>query len=105
MNLQTSGAACRENAKLCLRTCRCLKNESEETTYVVPASAPGPQRERNCAHRGGADSRFGSVTDAFCTNERQGLWVPAFAGTTIEYASAFSRHDAPEFCKFIRPKK
>jgi hypothetical protein len=31
---------------------------------VVPASAPGPQRERNCAHRGGEDSRFGRTADA-----------------------------------------
>ena len=26
---------------------------------------PGPQRERNCAHRGGADSRFGTGAKAF----------------------------------------
>ena len=32
-------------------------------------------------------------------------WVPACAGTTIGYASAFSRHTAPELCKFVRPKK
>jgi len=25
---------------------------------------------------------FGAVVDAFYCNERQGLWVPAFAGTT-----------------------
>jgi len=26
-----------------------------------PGLAPGPQRERNCAHRGGEDSRFSTV--------------------------------------------
>ena len=27
-------------------------------------------------------SRFGSVAETFCNNRRQGVWVPAFAGTT-----------------------
>jgi hypothetical protein len=29
----------------------------------------------------------------------RGLWVPAFAGTTVrEHTLAFSRRDAPELC-------
>jgi hypothetical protein len=32
-------------------------------------------------------------------------WMPACAGMTGGYASAFSRHTAPEFCKFICPQK
>jgi hypothetical protein len=35
---------------------------------------------------------------------RHGGWVPAFAGTT-RYAPSFSRHDAPEVCKFAPPQK
>jgi hypothetical protein len=30
-----------------------------------------------------ADSRFGTVVDALRHHQRQGLWVPAFAGTTL----------------------
>jgi hypothetical protein len=44
MNLQNSGAVCRGKAKLCLRIGCCLKNEFEQPTHVVPASAPGPIR-------------------------------------------------------------
>jgi hypothetical protein len=28
--------------------------------------------------------RFGTGRTPYCNNERQGLWVPAFAGTTID---------------------
>jgi hypothetical protein len=45
--------------------------------HVVPASAPGPQRERNCAHRDAVSSRFGTGVDAFFNQKGQGLWVPA----------------------------
>jgi hypothetical protein len=41
-------------------------------------------RERNCAHRGGAESRFGTGTDTFFNKLSQGLWIPAFAGTSRE---------------------
>jgi hypothetical protein len=58
-----------------VRESRRLFDEYEKSTHVVPASEPGPQRERNCARRGGADSRFGSIADAFYYNWRQGLWV------------------------------
>jgi hypothetical protein len=37
--------------------------------------------ERRDPHR--AMPRFGNEADALCNNRRQGLWVPAFAGTTI----------------------
>ena len=33
-----------------------------------------------------------------------GVWVPAFAGTTGGYTSAFSRRHPPEFCKIHPPK-
>jgi hypothetical protein len=38
---------------------------------------PGPQRERNCAHRYAVSSRLSNGADAFYTEQRQGLWVPA----------------------------
>src|SRR6202171_3602156 len=50
--------------------------------YESSRRTPGPQRERNCAHRGAASSRFRSVAEAFSKQRCQGLWVPAFAGTT-----------------------
>src|SRR6201999_1360921 len=31
-----------------------------------------------------------------------GVRVPAFAGTTVGYRFAFSRHDTPEVCSFVR---
>jgi hypothetical protein len=30
-------------------------------------------------------SRFGTGAEAFCNKRGQGLWVPAFAGTTNEF--------------------
>jgi hypothetical protein len=47
-----------------------------------------PRRKTILAHMGvrrdpyGAASRFGIAADAFDNKQRQGLWVPAFAGTT-----------------------
>jgi len=49
-------------------------------------------------------SRFRTTTDTFFSQGRQGLWVPAFAGTT-RCESSFSRHDAPEFCEKHSPKR
>ena len=54
-----------------------LFDESEQSIHVVPASAPGPQRERPRAHRYAVSSRFGSEVDAFSYNQGHGLWVPA----------------------------
>jgi hypothetical protein len=42
-------------------------------TFVVPALSRDPYA---------VCSRFGKVAGAFQHNPRQGLWVPAFAGTT-----------------------
>ena len=39
MNLQNSGKCCREKAEVCVTS---LFDESEKSTHVVPASAPGP---------------------------------------------------------------
>src|SRR5436189_6025757 len=36
----------------------------------------GPQRERNCAHRGGADSRFCTGAQAFFSLLRPGVMGP-----------------------------
>src|SRR3981081_3126077 len=43
-----------------------------------------PLEGRPCESRDpyAAASRFQAVGNAFCTNQRLGLWVPAFAGTT-----------------------
>ena len=40
-----------------------------------------------------------------CITDGSEYWMPACAGMTGGYASAFSRHTAPEFCKFIGPQK
>src|SRR5712691_12184732 len=50
--------------------------------YESSRPTPGPQCERNCAHRGAVLSRFRSMAEAFSKQRCQGLWVPAFAGTT-----------------------
>jgi hypothetical protein len=42
-------------------------------SMVVPAYVRrGPERERNCAHRGSADSRFGAAAGTFFTFEARG---------------------------------
>ncbi len=40
-----------------------------------------------------------------CKRESAPYGSPAYAGTTTEYTSAFSRQHAPEFCKFVGPQK
>jgi hypothetical protein len=47
------------------------------TIPVVPALSRDPYR---------VISRLGAVADAFTTRARPGVWVPAFAGTTTEFA-------------------
>jgi hypothetical protein len=57
-----------------------------------------------------AASRFGTVANAFCSNARRWLWVPAFAGTTQEDSIVKQqtqlhapRRDAPESCMYLSP--
>src|SRR4051812_42758642 len=67
-------------------------------TIVVPAQpssslrTQGPQRERNCAHRGGADSRIGTGAEAFSFTceagvygslRSQGRQLPYFASALV----------------------
>jgi hypothetical protein len=42
------------------------------------------------------ESRFGTGVDALCNNQRQGLWVPAFAGTTKKSSSKAMRRRAAD---------
>jgi hypothetical protein len=46
-------------------------------TQNLSASRPGEGRDPYVV-----SSRFGTGAEAFCYHEGQGLWVPAFAGTT-----------------------
>src|SRR5216683_213647 len=55
-----------------------------------PGERRDPSDERDCAHRDGEESRFGIGADAFCKGQRQGLWVPAFAGTPSALSWMFS---------------
>jgi hypothetical protein len=54
---------------------------------ILSSRRPGECRDPNVE-----ESRFGSKADAFCSHQRQGLWIPAFAGTTrgeiVPYAIA-----------------
>src|SRR6185437_12776401 len=59
---------------------------------VVPANA-GTHTPRTLILR--------SEVDALLHNECQGLWVPAFAGTT-KHRFAFSRQCLSEVCRFVR---
>jgi hypothetical protein len=47
-----------------------------------PRESGDPERERNCAHRAAAASRFGAMGRWLYNDKRRWLWVPAFAGTT-----------------------
>jgi hypothetical protein len=67
----------------------------KQPVLVVPANA-GTHTPRTLI--------LSSDVDAFLHNEGQGLWVPAFAGTT-RYEFAFSRHTLPEVLQFRSPKK
>jgi hypothetical protein len=77
-DVSTSGAVSREG-EVVLVAALLFENESKQSIHVVRPPSRGPY---------GAASRFGSVADAFCTNEGQGLWVPAFAGTTARCGEA-----------------
>ena len=72
------------------------------SVFVVPALRRDPYA---------VCSRLGSVADAFLHNPRQGLWVPAFAGTTwMNYRDSHTPPHSrdsicPSFAKFICPKK
>src|SRR5260370_171415 len=59
------------------------------------ASAFLLRRPRERRDRYAVSSRFGAGADAFFNNEGQGLWVPAFAGTTRgEFGPHSSHHIA-----------
>jgi hypothetical protein len=63
--LDSNSVICPTGARLRLRVAR---------MNVVPVNPRDPYA---------ADSRLGKVANAFCSNRLQGLWVPAFAGTTV----------------------
>jgi hypothetical protein len=69
-------------------------------TAVIPATG-----SRECA----PDDRLRRVSSTprvlDSTAGGSEYWMLACVGMTDEYTSAFSRRDAPEFCKFVRPKK
>src|SRR4051812_33819497 len=47
-------------------------------------TAPAPRRPREGGDPYAACPRFGSVAEASSSHRVEGLWVPAFAGTTVE---------------------
>jgi hypothetical protein len=51
-----------------------LRYQKAKTLQTAPLSprTQGPQRERNCAHRGGEDSHFSTEAEAFFTFEARG---------------------------------
>ena len=53
--------------------------------FVASTGRPGERRDPSVSAialiAAGAESRFGSVAKAVFNKMRQGLWVPAFAGT------------------------
>ena len=83
-----------------------------------PGLAPGPQRERNCAHRGGEDSRFqqrgrcplhqptpGVMGPGARPGRREWVFRIHQTTTRLTHTFAFSRQHLPEVCKFISPQK
>jgi hypothetical protein len=61
----------------------------------------GPQRERNCAHRGGEDSRFGTGADAFFHFEARGDGSLRSQGRPVEglfEATTATTHGSIQSC-------
>src|SRR4029077_3708123 len=50
---------------------------------------PDDRLQRGIQHA--AASRFGTMANAFCSNKRRWLWVPAFAGTTHSVAHSLHK--------------
>ncbi len=71
-------------------------DDDTPSTAVVPALRRDPQPLACVAKQG-----LGYIVQP----RIRAVWVPACAGTTTEYTSAFSRRTAPEFCKFVHPQK
>src|SRR5947207_4540711 len=58
-----------------------------QNQYDPAQCRPGERRDPYAAA-----SLFGKVANGFCSNKRRWLWVPAFAGTTLE---SVARVDIP----------
>src|SRR3989440_11078623 len=61
-----------------------------QNQYDPAHCRPGERRDPYAAA-----SLFGKVATGFCSNKRRWLWVPAFAGTTLEIVIARSHRGSP----------